>query len=108
MKPNEFIYVHFEGKIIDGKINIGDGWASDAGIYEVCSQFVLVLKMYHSRVKLTVWYVSHVICSLPWELPAIRSKHGIPTTMSRKTEYGRFNITIRPLCLRKSPGQINH
>jgi hypothetical protein len=25
------------GKIIDGKINIGNGWASDAGIYEVCS-----------------------------------------------------------------------
>ena len=23
-----------EGKIIDGKINIGDGWASDTGIYE--------------------------------------------------------------------------
>lgn len=25
-----------QGKIIDGKINIGDGWASDCGIYEVC------------------------------------------------------------------------
>ena len=24
-----------QGKILDGKINIGDGWASDTGIYEV-------------------------------------------------------------------------
>ena len=26
-----------QGKILDGKINIGDGWASDTGIYEVRS-----------------------------------------------------------------------
>ena len=25
-----------QGKILDGKITIGDGWASDSGIYEVC------------------------------------------------------------------------
>lgn len=28
------------GKIIEGKINVGEGWASDAGIYEVCSVFL--------------------------------------------------------------------
>ena len=33
-------YSQSPGKIIDGKINIGNGWASDAGIYEVCSNIV--------------------------------------------------------------------
>ncbi|KAL3789322.1 hypothetical protein ACHAW5_007669 [Stephanodiscus triporus] len=30
----EFLKKKPQGKIIEGKINIGDGWASDAGIYE--------------------------------------------------------------------------
>jgi len=25
-----------QGEILDGNIKIGDGWASDTGIYEVC------------------------------------------------------------------------
>ena len=29
-----YVVLRFAGKIIDGNINIGDGWASDAGIYE--------------------------------------------------------------------------
>lgn len=32
---DSFLLKKPQGKILDGKINIGEGWASDAGIYEV-------------------------------------------------------------------------
>jgi hypothetical protein len=39
------LFISRLGKIIEGKINIGDGWASDAGIYEVGSDVLVALKM---------------------------------------------------------------
>ena len=39
---DKFLLNKPSGKIIDGDINIGDGWASDVGIYEVSVTLVCV------------------------------------------------------------------
>ena len=33
---DSFLLKKPQGEILDGNIKIGDGWASDTGIYEVC------------------------------------------------------------------------
>ena len=43
-----FILKKPQGKILDGKINIGDGWASDSGIYEVCL-FIFLARSVHTK-----------------------------------------------------------
>lgn len=51
-----------QGKIIDGKINIGDGWASDCGIYEVCIYMILgVCGLMNITYILCLLYVCSII-----------------------------------------------
>ena len=58
-----------QGKILDGKITIGDGWASDSGIYEV-RLFIFYSKicsykndMYHLCSYDINYVCSHNICT---------------------------------------------
>jgi len=36
---DSFLLKQPQGEILDGNIKIGDGWASDTGIYEVCLMY---------------------------------------------------------------------